>query len=93
MFRFAGADTTAIGLRTVFYHLLKDPYVLAELRTELDNAGSFDCKYHCSYAVQAARCLVLDFRREHDTICYLYFGLLGYGKSVRVPTSYNMLLT
>lgn len=38
MFRFAGADTTAIGLRTVFYHLLKHPSFLKELRAELDTA-------------------------------------------------------
>ncbi|KAI4717658.1 cytochrome P450 [Aureobasidium sp. EXF-10727] len=35
---FAGADTTAIALRSVFYHLLKHPHVLEELRLELDTA-------------------------------------------------------
>jgi cytochrome P450 len=39
MLRFAGADTTAIGLRTVFYHLLKHPNVLEKLRAELDTAA------------------------------------------------------
>jgi cytochrome P450 len=37
--RFAGADTTAIGLRTVFYHLFKHPHVLQDLREELDTAS------------------------------------------------------
>ena len=37
--RFAGADTTAIDLRTVFYHLLKHSDVLQELREELDTAS------------------------------------------------------
>ncbi|KAI5270640.1 hypothetical protein E4T47_05944 [Aureobasidium subglaciale] len=35
---FAGADTTAIALRSVFYHLLKSPNTLVDLRTELDTA-------------------------------------------------------
>ncbi|KAG9519726.1 cytochrome P450, partial [Aureobasidium melanogenum] len=35
----AGADTTAIGLRAVFYYLLKHPDIMEELRTELDTAS------------------------------------------------------
>ncbi|KAH0162625.1 cytochrome P450, partial [Aureobasidium melanogenum] len=35
----AGADTTAIDLRAVFYYLLKHPDIMEELRTELDTAS------------------------------------------------------
>jgi cytochrome P450 len=35
---FAGSDTTAISLRTVFYYLLKNPTKLEKLRQELDKA-------------------------------------------------------
>lgn len=34
----AGSDTTAISLRSVFYHVLKSPTVLAKLREELETA-------------------------------------------------------
>lgn len=36
--RFAGSDTTAIGFRAVFYSLMKNPMVYAELMRELDTA-------------------------------------------------------
>ena len=36
----AGSDTTAILLRTVFYHLLKHPQTLRRLLTELEEAAS-----------------------------------------------------
>ena len=32
----AGSDTTAIALRTIIYHILKNPRVLARMREELD---------------------------------------------------------
>lgn len=35
---FAGSDTTAISLRSIFYFLLKNPDKLQKLRQELDNA-------------------------------------------------------
>jgi cytochrome P450 len=37
---FAGSDTTAISLRSIFYHLLKNPETLKRLRKELDDAGA-----------------------------------------------------
>jgi len=36
---FAGSETTAISLSAVFYNLLRNPRVLATLRTEIDNAA------------------------------------------------------
>lgn len=33
---FAGSDTTAIGLRSIFLNLLKHPHVLKKLRAELE---------------------------------------------------------
>lgn len=35
---FAGSDTTAISLRSIFYYLLKNPEKLEKLRRELDDA-------------------------------------------------------
>lgn len=35
---FAGSDTTAISLRSVFYHLLKNPPTLHKVVEEIDNA-------------------------------------------------------
>ncbi|KIV93696.1 hypothetical protein, variant [Exophiala mesophila] len=35
---FAGSDTTAIALRSVFYHLMKHPAVYAKLLAEIDEA-------------------------------------------------------
>ena len=35
---FAGSDTTAIAMRSVFYHLMKNPKIHAELVKEIDNA-------------------------------------------------------
>jgi hypothetical protein len=35
---FAGSDTTAIAMRSVFYHLMKNPEVYAELIEEIDDA-------------------------------------------------------
>ena len=35
---FAGSDTTAIALRSVFYHLMKNPEVYTELLKEIDDA-------------------------------------------------------
>ncbi|KAM0711528.1 hypothetical protein Q7P35_000894 [Cladosporium inversicolor] len=37
---FAGSDTTAIALRSVFYHLMRNPEVHAELLAEIDEATS-----------------------------------------------------
>jgi cytochrome P450 len=37
---FAGSDTTAISLRSIFYHLLKSPQTLSRLREELASAES-----------------------------------------------------
>ena len=37
---FAGSDTTAITLRTVFYYLLKNPSTMAKLVQEIDNADT-----------------------------------------------------
>jgi hypothetical protein len=37
---FAGSDTTAIAMRSVFYHLMKSPEVYAELIKEIDDATS-----------------------------------------------------
>ncbi|KAF2635347.1 cytochrome P450 [Massarina eburnea CBS 473.64] len=34
----AGADSTSIALRSVFYHLLKNPEKMRKIRTEIDNA-------------------------------------------------------
>ncbi|CAJ2505328.1 Uu.00g127220.m01.CDS01 [Anthostomella pinea] len=36
---FAGSETTAISLASVFYYLLRNPSALARLRTELDDAA------------------------------------------------------
>ncbi|KAI1356133.1 cytochrome P450 [Xylaria sp. FL0043] len=36
---FAGSETTAISLSAVFYNLLRNPSILARLRTELDDAA------------------------------------------------------
>lgn len=36
--RFAGSDTTGIGLRSVFYHLMKNPTVYKQLMEEIDEA-------------------------------------------------------
>lgn len=38
--RFAGSDTTAMALRSVFYHLMKTPTALQELVAEIDDATS-----------------------------------------------------
>lgn len=35
---FAGSDTTAIAMRSVFYHLSRDPHVLKKLLKEIDEA-------------------------------------------------------
>lgn len=37
---FAGSDTTAIALRSVFYHLMKNPEIYAELLKEIDDTAS-----------------------------------------------------
>ncbi|KAI6088688.1 cytochrome P450 [Hypoxylon rubiginosum] len=37
---FAGSETTAISLASVFYYLLRNPSALAALRTELDDAAA-----------------------------------------------------
>lgn len=47
---FAGADTTSISLRAIFYHLMKNPQVYKELQREIDDAVgagqlSFPVKY------------------------------------------------
>ncbi|KIX04389.1 uncharacterized protein Z518_05257 [Rhinocladiella mackenziei CBS 650.93] len=36
---FAGSDTTAIGFRSIFYHLMKNPTVYAQLMQEIDTAA------------------------------------------------------
>ena len=36
--RFAGSDTTAIGLRAIFYYLAKNPGPYQKLREEIDRA-------------------------------------------------------
>lgn len=48
--RFAGSDTTAIGFRSVFYHLMKTPAAYKQLMQEIDEAAddgrlSFPVKY------------------------------------------------
>jgi cytochrome P450 len=35
----AGSDTTAIALRTIMYHIMKEPAIAARMREELDTAG------------------------------------------------------
>ena len=36
--RFAGSDTTAIAMRAVFYHLLKNPDIYKQVQQEIDSA-------------------------------------------------------
>ena len=36
--RFAGSDTTSIGLKAIFYLLVKNPHVYKKLLTEIDEA-------------------------------------------------------
>ena len=38
--RFAGADTTAIALRSVFYHLMRNPSAYTRLLREIDTASA-----------------------------------------------------
>ena len=38
--RAAGSDTTAVALRSIFYHILKAPNVYAKLQLEIDEACS-----------------------------------------------------
>ena len=37
-YSFAGSDTTAIAMRSIFYHLMKSPEIYAELIKEIDDA-------------------------------------------------------
>jgi cytochrome P450 len=39
-YRMAGADSTSIALRSIFYFLMKNPETLAKARTEVDTAFS-----------------------------------------------------
>ncbi len=38
--RFAGSDTTAIAIRSIFYHLMKDPTCMDKLVAEIDDFES-----------------------------------------------------
>ncbi|GAB7353809.1 hypothetical protein MBLNU459_g4187t1 [Dothideomycetes sp. NU459] len=53
---FAGSDTTAIALRSVFYHLIKTPSVYAQLMAELDAAAAAG---QLSFPVQYAEAIKL----------------------------------
>ncbi|KIW60511.1 hypothetical protein PV05_00723 [Exophiala xenobiotica] len=55
---FAGSDTTAIGFRSVFYHLMKNPAVYEQVLQEIDTAAE---KGELSSPVKYAEAIKLPF--------------------------------
>ncbi|OAL30862.1 hypothetical protein AYO20_08555 [Fonsecaea nubica] len=54
----AGSDTTAIAIRSIFYHIVKDPKVYQRLRAEIDQANA---EGELSFPVKHAQALKLPY--------------------------------
>ncbi|KAF2212690.1 hypothetical protein CERZMDRAFT_3947, partial [Cercospora zeae-maydis SCOH1-5] len=84
----AGSDTTAIALTSIFYHLHKNPTTLATLRHEIDQAFA---ENRLSYPLRFSDCIKLPYLHSVIREAMRKHSSLGLGLPRIVPPSGSII--